>query len=107
MIGNSAYSLYTPDNVKVEKFSINFLLTLVAYIDPNFYKSFYSIYKEQTAERKYNEWVNYTIDVKSDILEKVKQFVPIDSNNSGNKSFKLTKNHIPNYSFKKKFRIQI
>ena len=101
MIGNPAYALYTPDNVKVEKLSRNFLLTLVAYIDPNLYKSFYSIYKEQTAERKYNKWVNYTIDIKSDILEKVKQFVPTDQNNSGNKSFKLTKNHMPNCTFKK------
>jgi hypothetical protein len=101
MIGNPEYALYTPDNVNVEKLSRDFLLTLVAYIDPNLYKSFYSIYKEQMAERRYNKWINYTIDVKADIMAKVKQFAPTDINTSGNKSFKLSKNHIPNYTFKK------
>ena len=101
MLGNPAYALYTPDNVNVEKLSRDFLLTLVAFIDPNLYKSFYSIYKDQMAERKYSKWINYTIDVKADIMAKVKQFAPTDINSSGNKSFKLSKNHIPNFTFKK------
>lgn len=101
MIGNPVYGLYTPDNVNVEKLSRGFLLTLVAYIDPNLYKSFYSIYKEQTTERRLNKWTNYTIDIKPDILSKVRQFVPTEDNQTGNKSFKLTKNHTVNDTFKK------
>lgn len=34
-------------------------------------------------------------------MERVKQFAPTEINTSGNKSFKLSKNHIPNYTFKK------
>ena len=101
MIGNSAYALYTPDNINVEKLSRNFLLTLVAFIDPTLYKSFYSIYKQQMTDRKYNKWINYNIEIKSDILAKVQEFVPTNINNAGNKSFKLTKNHMPNNTFKR------
>ena len=56
MIGNYRYALYSPDNVKAEKLSRNFFLTLFAYID--LYKYFYSIYKEQISARKYNKWIN-------------------------------------------------
>jgi len=101
MIGNYRYALYTPDNVKAEKLSRNFLLTLVAYIDPDLYKSFYSIYKEQISARKYNKWINYTIDVESNVLSKIKEYIPTDGSSTGNKSFKLSKNHMPNYTFKK------
>lgn len=55
MLSNPAYALYTPDNVNVQKLSRDFLLTLVAFIDPNLYKSFYSINKDQMAERRYNK----------------------------------------------------
>lgn len=53
------------------------------------------------AEQRYNKWVNYTLDIKTNIMKKVKQFAPTYVNFSGNKSFKLTKNHIPNFTFKK------
>ena len=92
MLSNPAYALYKPDNTNIEKLSREFLLTLVAYVDPNLYKSFYSIYKEQTMQTKFNKWNNYS--------KKLKQFIPIDSNNSGSRSFKLTKNHLPNYALK-------
>ncbi len=101
MIGNYKYALYTPDTVKVEKLSRNFLLTLVAYIDPDLYKSFYSVYKEQISARKYNKWIDYSIDIQSSLLSKIKEYAPTDNNSSGNKSFKLSKNHMPNYTFKK------
>ena len=101
MLGNYKYALYTPDTVNVEKLSRNFLLTLVAYIDPDLYKSFYSIYKEQISARRYNKWIDYTIDVQSSVLSKIKEYIPTDNNSSGNKSFKLSKNHAPNYTFKK------
>ena len=68
MLGKSAYVLYKPDKIMVEKLSRNFLLT---FIDPTLYKSFYSIYKQQMTDRKYNEWINYNIEIKSDILTKV------------------------------------
>ena len=101
MLGNPAYALYTPDNINMEKLSRNFLLTLVAFIDPNLYRSFYSIYKQQMTDRKYNKWINYNIEIKSDILSKIQEFVPTNINNAGNKSFKLTKNHISNNTFKR------
>ena len=41
------------------------------------------------------------IEIKSDILAKVQEFVPTNINNAGNKSFKLTKNHMPNNTFKR------
>ena len=107
MIGNLAYALYTPDNINVEKLSRNFLLTLVAFIDPNLYRSFYSIYKQQMTDRKYNKWINYNIEIRSDILAKVQKFVPININSAGNKSFKLTKNHIPNNTFKRSEKVNI
>ena len=97
MLRNPAYALYTPDNTNIEKLSREFLLTLV---DRALYKSFYSIYKEKTMQIKFNKWNNYSIDIKSDILQKLKQFIPIDANNSTSRSFKLTKNHLPTYSFK-------
>ena len=101
MIGNYKYALYTPETVKVEKLSRNFLLTLVAYIDPDLYKSFYSVYKEQISARKYNKWIDYSIDIQSSLLSKIKEYAHTDNNSSGNKSFKLSKNHMPNYTFKK------
>ena len=101
MIGNYKYALYTPDTVNAEKLSRNFLLTLIAYIDPDLYKSFYSVYKEQISARRYNKWIDYTIGVQSSILSKIKEYIPTDNNSSGNKSFKLSKNHIPNDTFKK------
>lgn len=100
MMGNPTYALYTPDNTNIEKLSREFLLTLVAYIDPELYKNFYSIYKQQTMERKFNKWSNYTIDIKSDILQKIKQFVPIELDQGRNSGFQLTKNHVNNYTFK-------
>ena len=50
MLSNPIYALYTPDNMKIEKLSREFLLTLVAYLDPELYKIFYSIYKDQTMQ---------------------------------------------------------
>ena len=63
MLSNPTYALYTTDNTNIVKI-------IVAYVDPNLYKSFYSIYKEQTMQIKFNKWNNYSIDIKSDILQK-------------------------------------
>ena len=106
MIGNPAYAIYTPDNTNIEKLSRDFLLTLVAYIDPKLYKKFYSIYKEQSMERRFNKWCNYSIDINSDILQKVKQFVPINENQGKSRAFQLTKNHINNNTFKKNWKYE-
>ena len=53
------------------------------------------------AERKYNRWIDYTIDVHPNIVDKIKLFTPTEVNGSGNKSFKLSKNHILTNTFKK------
>ena len=45
MVGNEAYSLYTPAHIDPEKYSKSFLLNLVAYLEPELFKSFYSIQK--------------------------------------------------------------
>ena len=43
MRGNALYSLYTPDSVDPMKFSKNFLLRLIGYIDPELFAKLYSI----------------------------------------------------------------
>ena len=101
MMGNQEYAFYTPNNTNIEKLSREFLLTLVAYVDPQLYKTFYLIYKEQAMQRQYNKWNNYTVDIKSDVLTKLKQFMSVDANNTNSRGFSLSKNHFPNYTFQK------
>ena len=51
MNGNDIYGDYVPDNCNPMKLSRDFLLTLVVFVDPNLYESFYKSYKEEIEKR--------------------------------------------------------
>ena len=69
MRGNSLYSLYTPDSTDPMKFSKNFLLRLIAYIDPELFAKLYSINKSQNNEKQYNNWSNFKVEVMVDLKD--------------------------------------
>ena len=78
MKSNPTYAEYTPDIKDPRKFSKEFLLLLIAYIDPNLYREIYSINKRQLSERIFNKWGDYKIDVKNDLINDIEQFTPIN-----------------------------
>ena len=66
---------------------------MVAYLDPELYRQFYAISKEQSGNGSYNKWEDYNLVIEKNILDKIKQFVPINPNTSKNsKGFRLMKN---------------
>ena len=91
MRGNALYSLYTPDSVDPMKFSKNFLLRLIGYINPELFAKLYSINKSQINEKQYNNWSDFKIEVNNGILNDIKNFKSISNNNYG--GFKRSKNH--------------
>lgn len=98
---NPTYAEYTPDIKDPKKFSKEFLLLLIAYIDPNLYREIYSINKRQLSERIFNKWGDYKIDVKNDLINDIEQFTPINSQKNSRGGFRTTKNHIPTGTFYK------
>ena len=91
--GNSLYSLYTPDSTDPMKFSKNFLLRLIAYIDPELFAKLYSINKSQNNEKQYNNWSNFKVEVNNEILNDIKNFKSISNNTNNYGGFKRSKNH--------------
>lgn len=82
------YGDYIPDRVRPMSLSRDFLLTvskfnfiiqqLVAYIDQNLYKELYAISKTELGKRNINKWKDYTIEIESGVLEKLRNFAPIE-----------------------------
>ena len=105
MKGNPAYAEYTPDIKDPKKFSKEFLLLLVAYVDPNLYREIYSINKKQLSERIFNKWGDYKIDIREDLVKDIEQFTSVNSNDSRG-GFRITKNKIPTNTFYKFRNIQ-
>ena len=101
MKNNPAYAIYTPDIKDATKFSKEFLLLLVAYIDPNLYRELYAINKNQLAERFFNKWGDYKIDIKKEYIKDIEQFVSINSQKNTKGGFRTTKNHISTGTFYK------
>ena len=75
---------------------------MVAFLEPELYKQFYIISKEQTGNNIYNKWSDYNLIIEKNIFEKIKQFTPINPGASKNhKGFRLSKNGIDTGIFKK------
>ena len=99
MKSNNAYALYTPDICDPTKFSKSFLLKLVAYVDPNLFRELYSINKRQKAERNYNRWADFKIDIKREFINDIKEFNSINNGKNNRGGFRRTKNHNPSNLF--------
>ncbi len=93
MRGNATYGEYVPDDCDPMKLSRNFLLTLVAFIDPGLYHEFYELYKNELNKKKYNKWSEYSLEVKKDIVKDINDFMPVNYNNKNTGGFRLSKNH--------------
>ena len=93
MRGNALYSLYTPDSTDPMKFSKNFLLRLIAFVDPELFAKLYSINKSQNNEKQYNNWSNFKVEVNNEILDDIKNFTSISNNSNNYGGFKRSKNH--------------
>jgi len=93
MNGNALYGDYVPDNCDPMKLSREFLLTLVAYLDPSLYNNFYEIYKNELNKRQYNKWSEYNIEIKRDIINDINNFMPVNLNTKSSGGFRLNKNH--------------
>ena len=66
----------------------------MAFINPELYKEFYNISKEQMGNSGLNKWEEYQLIIDRNIFEKVKQYVPINNYNGSknNKGFRTSKN---------------
>lgn len=75
----------------------------MAYLDPDLYREFYNISKEQMGNNTLSKWEDYNLIIDKKILEKLEQFVPIDNYNGtkNNKGFRTTKNGRDTGIFKK------
>ena len=100
MSGNSEYSQYVPDNCDPFKLSREFLLTLIAYVDSDLYKNIYNEYKAEVQKRKHNKRGDYNIYVKKDLINDVRQYIPLSNNTNSQRGFRLYKNHNPTGVFK-------
>lgn len=105
MKSNNTYALYTPDVCDPMKFSKIFLLKLIAYIDPNLFREIYSINKKQKAERNYNKWGDFKIDINRDLIKDIQEFNSIGNTSNNRGGFRRMKNHMETnlfYQFKGK-----
>ena len=93
MTGNINYGDYVPDNCNPIKLSKEFLLTLVAFVDPQLYKSFYISYKEEIQKRSYNKWSDYNLAINKNIINDINSFIPANDNGKNKGGFQLFKNH--------------
>ena len=68
-------------------------MQLIAYIDKRLYQELYAISKVQLAQKNYAKWNDYEVKIDQSLLQRIKEFMPIDGENKANaKSFRLTKN---------------
>ena len=93
MQGNALYRDYVPDKCDPIKLSKEFLLTLVAYVDPQLYKDFYNSYKEELMKKNYNKWSDYNINISKNLINDVNSFIPMSQKNKKQGGFKTFKNH--------------
>ena len=92
MNGNAAYGDYVPDNCNPFKLSKEFLLTLVAYVDPQLYAEFYNSYKEEIQKRNYKKWSDYNVEINNNLINDIENFVPVNQNEKNKGGFRLFKN---------------
>ena len=94
MKSNSKYPLYTPDICDPMIFSKSFLLKFIAFVVPNLFQEIYATNKKQKAERDFNKWADFKIDIRQDLIKDVKEFTVISNGSSKYGGFRKTKNHI-------------
>ena len=88
MSSNQKYQYFIPDGVKPMSLSRDFLLTvrnninillqLIAYNDPDLYRELYTISKIEISKRNGNRWKDFEMPVDIDIVDKIRNFVPIE-----------------------------
>lgn len=75
---------------------------MVAFLEPELYKQFYIIAKEQSGNCSSSKWEDYNIVIEKNIFDRIAQFTPINPNSSRNgKGFRLSKNGIDTGIFQK------
>lgn len=100
MNGNAEYAHYVPDDCDPFKLSREFLLTLIAYVDPELYRNIYNEYKAEVQKRKHNKWGDYNIFVKNELINDIRKYTPLSNNTNSKGGFRLYKNHNPTGVFK-------
>ena len=100
MQGNEEYGKYIPDNCDPLKLSRDFLLTLIAYVDPNLYKNIFAEYKIEVQRRQHNKWGDYNVVIKNEFIKDIKEFIPISNGSNSSGGFRVYKNHQPTGVFK-------
>ena len=100
MQGNEEYGKYVPDNCDPLALSRDFLLTLIAYVDPNLYKNIFAEYKIEVQRRQHNKWGDYNVVIKNEFIKDIKEFIPISNGSNSSGGFRVYKNHQPTGVFK-------
>lgn len=100
MKGNEEYGKYVPDNCDPLKLSRDFLLTLMAFVDPNLYKTIFAEYKTEMQRRQHNRWGDYNVFIKTEFINDIRGFVPIANESNSKGGFRIYKNHQPTGVFK-------
>ena len=95
MKGNAIYAQYTPDHIDPKRYSKAFLLNLIAYLEPELFKKLYMIQKQQLLNKSFNTWANYKLEFKSDLLNDIDNFSPVDIKKGKQTGFRKIKNHAP------------
>ena len=60
---------------------------------PNLFREIYSINKNQKAQRDFNKWANFKIDIRQDLLKDIQDFHSISGGNDKYDKFRRVKNH--------------
>lgn len=90
MKGNSNYSLYTPDHINPMRYSKNFLINLIAYVDPKLFHELYTVHKARIIEKTFNLWSNYKVGIQSSLINDIRNFSSINNNKKERGGFKRT-----------------
>ena len=93
MKGNATFGDFVPDHCDPMKLSKNFLLTLVAYVQPELYKQFYNSYKGELQKKSFNKWSDFSININKNIVDDIKSFIATNENDKKRGGFRMYKNH--------------
>lgn len=66
----------------------------MAFLDPDLYRNFYNLSKEQLGNKTLSKWEDYQLVIDKNILDKFNQYTPINnySNNKNKRGFRTSKN---------------
>lgn len=91
MQGNAEFGKYILDNCDPLKLTRNFLLTLIAYIDPNLYKDIFAEYKIEIQRRKYSKWGDYNVIATNELINDIWGFVQVANEANFQGGFRIIK----------------